>query len=91
MRQSGRTSRTVDFVVDQLYQCGQAIATDHIAFEYKISMAKLENFITKVIDRINSSSYGSLKVEYNIQKVNDIYVVHFRTVRTVKTNKDDTK
>ncbi len=40
------------------------------------------------MDRIKSSSYGSLKVEYNIQKVNDIYVVHFRTV---KTNKDDTK
>lgn len=84
MRQTGRTSRIVDFVVDQLFQTGQCITTDHIAFEYKISMRQLENFITKVLDRIEKASHGSLKAEFNIQKVNDIYVVHFKTKKVEK-------
>ena len=79
-----QANRFIDFVVDQLFQTGQCITTDHIAFEYKISMRQLENFITKVLDRIEKASHGSIKAEFNIQKVNDIYVVHFKTKKVEK-------
>ena len=89
MRQTGRTSRIVDFVVDQLFQFGQCISTDHVAYEYEnLSMSGLTNFVTKVLDRVKQHTQGTKKAEYNVQKVNNIYVVHFRMVKA--NNDDDT-
>jgi hypothetical protein len=82
MRATGRTSRIVDFVVDQLFQHGQCVSTDHITYENdRISMTELIPFVTKVIERIKHSTQEKNKAIYNIQKVNDIYVVHFKMVK----------
>ena len=46
MRQTGRTSRIVDFAIDQLYSVGEVILTDHTAFEYPgITQSKIQFFI----------------------------------------------
>lgn len=82
MRQTGRTSRIADFAINQLFETGQCIVTDHIAFEYdSLSMRNLENLITKVLDGVKYKSYGSKKGQYKIHKVEEIYVVHFRMTK----------
>lgn len=87
MRATGRTSRIVDFVVDELFQHGQCISTDHIAYEDdRISMTELIPFVTKVLERVKYSTQEKNKAIYNVQKVNDIYVVHFKMVK----NENDT-
>jgi hypothetical protein len=83
MRQSGRTSRIVDFAVDQLFSVGQVIVTDHVVFEYPESNTRqsVEFLTEKVRKRIEVSSYGTLGVNWKIEKFRGINVVHFKTYR----------
>jgi hypothetical protein len=79
MRQSGRTSRIVNFVVEQLFSVGRCIATDHIVFEYdKTTQVHIKDFIEKVERRIYADSYGRMKVSSKIIKVDDVYMVDFK-------------
>ncbi len=87
MRQTGRTSRIVDFVVDQLYNTGQCIATDHVMFEHSHdSIHMLRHLIEKVERRLDSASAGYLKVKSVIIRANEIPMVHFRLI---KNNKEE--
>lgn len=83
MRQTGRTTRIVDFIIDQLHSNGRCISTDHTAFEYQNGMvqATLHHLIELVERRINLHSRGTNSVESSICKLNGIYVVDF-TLRT---------
>ncbi len=83
MRQTGRTSRIVDFVVDQLHQNGRCIATDHVAYEYGSSLkhTDIKHFIELVEMRINLHSRGTNSVESSVCRLNGLTVVDF-TVRT---------
>ncbi len=40
MRQSGRTSRIIDFAIDQLFSVGEVIVADHTAFEFRTAGIK---------------------------------------------------
>lgn len=79
MRQTGRTSRIADFVVDQLYHYGRCIATDHIAYEYSSSLkaTNIKHFIELVEQRINLHSRGTKLVESSVCKLNGLTVVDF--------------
>jgi hypothetical protein len=79
MRQTGRTSRIIDFVVGQLFSIGRCIATDHIVFEYdKTSQINVKHFIERVERRISIDSHGRMKVNSKIIKVDDVYMVDFK-------------
>jgi hypothetical protein len=81
MRQSGRTTRIIDFTIQQLFSVGECIVTDHAAFEYPDQMrnAILENIIERVKTRLETQSYGRLTCEGTIERVNKIKVIHFIT------------
>jgi ribosome biogenesis protein Nip4 len=79
MRQTGRTSRIINFVVDQLFSVGRCIATDHTVFEFdKLPMKNLDFFIRKVEERILISSNGEMKVSSKVIRVDDVYMVDFK-------------
>ena len=48
MRQTGRTTRIVQYVAEQLYNVGTCIATDHIVYEYTPTFKMLHHFREKV-------------------------------------------
>lgn len=83
MRQTGRTSRIVNFAVDQLFSVGRVVVTDHISFEFKVTKRHINHFIDRVRDRILYDSRGSLTCDVDIIKIKDFYVVDFR----IKSNK----
>lgn len=51
MRQTGRTSRIVDFTIDQLFSCGNVIVADHHVFEFNSSRKANEHLIDLVYRR----------------------------------------
>jgi hypothetical protein len=79
MRQTGRTSRIINFVVEQLYNVGRCIATDHIVFEYeKVSQRAIHYFIERVQRRIDTETGGTKKVKSKIITIDELYMVDFK-------------
>jgi len=87
IRQSGRTTRIMDFTIEQLCSVGECIITDHTVFEYpgKITNAYLKEFIKRVNDRLQYQTSGYKSCKGEIKKLDDIKVVHFK----LKQNKED--
>jgi len=82
MRQTGRSSRIIDFVIDQLFSVGQVIVTDHIVFEYdKITQKQLTHFIDRVERRFKLACQDTIILKADIIRVKEFYVVHFYTRR----------
>ncbi len=87
MRQSGRTTRIANFVVEQLYASGQCIATDHVMYEYSgriNSTRALRNLIDKVREQIRIGSGGRLECSHRIVRIErgGIPMVHFELTHT---------
>ena len=83
MRQTGRTSRIVNFVIDQLHSVGEVIVTDHIAYEFSaVSQAQLIYFIDKVKDTFERSIHAKdWTVKHEFHKVGETPVVRFKLER----------
>ena len=88
MRQTGRTSRIVDFAIDQLFSCGNVIVADHHLFEIDSSRKANELLIDLVYRRwegCHAHDFPSLNLNFkrqNLQnKIGDGHrpfeVVHF--------------
>lgn len=81
MRQTGRTSRIVDFVIDQLHQNLECVATDHTAYEFGARAdGSLRNFIDRVKRRLHETSNGRMTCEGEIISLgrgSRLSVVHF--------------
>ena len=79
-RQSGRTTRIVDFTIEQLCSVGECIITDHTVFEYPkmITNSHLKNFIERVNNRLKFQTNGNMSCTGKIKKIDDIKVVHFK-------------
>lgn len=81
-RQTGRTTRIVDHIVEQLFSVGECISTDHICFEYEnISSQHLLHLIEKVKRRVEIESNGVKTTKSNIFWVDTkkkIPMVHFK-------------
>jgi hypothetical protein len=83
MRQTGRTSRIVNFAIDQLYSVGEVIVTDHIAFEFStVSQAQLIYFVDKVKDTFEKSFHSKdWRVIHDFHKIGETPVIRFKLER----------
>jgi|LakMenE01Jun11ns_1017448.scaffolds.fasta_scaffold9903381_3 hypothetical protein len=89
MRQSGRTTRIANFVVDQLYTCGKCIATDHVAYDLRgDSFRMLTHLIDKVKEQIRINSNGRLQCNHRIVRLEGtgIPVVYFELIHVGEDN-----
>lgn len=82
MRQTGRTTRIVHYVVEQLYNVGTCVATDHIAYEYGATEDMLKHFVEKVRREIDIKSYGSKKIKTTYLTIENIRYVKFELIQS---------
>jgi hypothetical protein len=72
MRQTGRTSRIVDFAIDQLFSCGNVIVADHYVFESDSPKRANDHLIDLVYRRwesCHSHNLPHLKLEFYRESV----------------------
>lgn len=82
MRQTGRTTRIVQYVVEQLYNVGTCVATDHAVYEYEPKLSMLKHFEDKVKQEIADRSCGSKAVKTTNKKVDGIPYIKFELINT---------
>jgi len=87
MRQTGRTSRIINFVVDQLMSTGYVVATDHCEYEGVHSLDNLNEFSSRVIARIHKETKSKVLVRVNIfnRPGTKINLISFELVNNPKT------
>lgn len=79
-RQTGRTTRIIQYVVEQLYSVGICIATDHTMYEFTPDMEMLEFFKEKVEREVQFRSYGSKKIKTSDVDIEGIPYIKFEFV-----------
>jgi hypothetical protein len=80
LRQTGRTTRIVNYIVEQLYSVGTCIATDHIVYEFAPTIKMLDP-LKKLVEReVQFRSYGSKTVKISNVNIEGIPYVEFRLV-----------
>ena len=80
MRQTGRTTRIVQYVIEQLYSVGTCVATDHVAYEFGATRQILNHFEEMVRREMELRSYGSKKIKTTHLKVEEIPYIKFEVV-----------
>ena len=80
IRQTGRTTRIVQHVVEQLYGVGTCIATDHIVYEFTTEIKMLKHFKEMVEREVQFRSYGSQTVKTSHMNIEGIPYVKFELV-----------
>ena len=80
LRQTGRTTRIVQYVVEQLYSVGTCVATDHIVYEFAPKIKMLKHFKEMVKQEVKFRSHGSKKVKTTNLKIGEIPYVKFELV-----------
>jgi len=81
-RQTGKTARIINHVVDQLFSVGKCISTDHTTFEFeKLSKDQIDYFIEKVERRMTFESNGLAKVNSRILDIDGKKMVEFTLVK----------
>jgi hypothetical protein len=89
LRQTGRTSRIVDFAIDQLFTVGSTIVTDHTALESSLVGYNLDPSIDNLIHRIHDrfrfyNTSPNKKLAHRKIKADNIPMVRFEVVQIVK-------
>lgn len=82
MRRTGRTTKIVQYVVDQLYSVGTCVATDHVAYEFDKAGQMLDHFEKMVIREIDLRSQGLKKIKTTPLKVDGIPYIKFEVVHS---------
>jgi cob(I)alamin adenosyltransferase len=78
-RQTGRTSRIINHIVEQLFSVGECLATDHTSYEYEnIPEYSIDYFIEKVENKVKIESFGSKKVEFSKLDIDGKIFVKFK-------------
>jgi hypothetical protein len=80
MRQTGRTTRIVQYVIEQLYSVGTCVATDHVAYEFGATRQILKHFEEMVRREMELRSHGSKKIKTTHLKVEDIPYIKFEVI-----------
>jgi hypothetical protein len=80
IRQTGRTTRIVQHVVEQLYGVGTCIATDHIVYEFTPEIKMLKHFKEMVKQEVKFRSHGYKKVKTSNVNIEGIPYVKFELV-----------
>lgn len=96
MRQTGRTTRIVDFVVQQLLETGQCICTDHTAFEVNgVTQKHFQFLIDSVALRIRLmlAKYEdyNLRAEFDRTERGGIPCIWFQLIRESKESSRSAK
>lgn len=81
MRQTGRTTRIISHVIEQLFNHGECIVADHVAYEFKdrMTLKVLNYFIERVERAVEDRSRSSKnRVVSKVVTVNGIKMVHFK-------------
>jgi hypothetical protein len=86
LRQTGKTTRIANFVIDQLHSVGEVIVTDHTSFEFPESntMSSIRNLIEKVEKLDEANSPGNRRVGWEIFEAQDTTLVRFKMNITQK-------
>lgn len=92
-RQTGRTTRIINFVIDQLYSAGEVIVTDHVSFEYrgKIHKTDIQIFVDRIIKSLHATSPAfdwSKELLYEIKELDGIKLVHFKMNNEIPGSKE---
>ena len=79
VRQTGRTSRIIDFTVNQLFETGAVIITDHISFEFETTFKQLDHFVQQVYRRVDLHLRGrkNKRLKHKYTKIDSIPVIIF--------------
>jgi hypothetical protein len=84
LRQTGRTSRIVDFAIDQLFTVGSTIVTDHTALEGHDIKTATDSIISSVNDRfLLNNKVKNHKLVHRKIKVENITMIRFDVVPIV--------
>lgn len=82
-RRSGRTTRIANFVVDQLFDVGECIVSDHSIFEDPSNPLEKLRHLSMVVDLIAGvQSRGEMLVDSRIVRIegSKYSVVHFTAI-----------
>ena len=82
-RRSGRTTRIANFVVDQLFDVGECIVSDHSIFEDPSWPMNKLNHLSGVVEKIAEvQSNGEMLVDSRIVRIegSKYSVVHFTAI-----------
>ena len=77
MRQTGRTSRIANFVVEQLFNVGTCIATDHVVYEHTASSKHVRHLEEMVKRDIEIKTKGRNSVKTTVLKIEGVPYVKF--------------
>lgn len=80
MRQTGRTTRIVHHVIEQLLNVGTCVATDHVVYEYEPTARMLDNFEEKVKREVEFRTLGLHGVNVKRIRVEGVPYVKFELV-----------
>jgi hypothetical protein len=80
LRQTGRTTRIVQHVVEQLYSVGTCVATDHIVYEFTPKIKMLKHFKEMVEREVQFRSHGSKTIKTSYVNIEEIPYVKFELV-----------
>ena len=85
LRQTGKTTRIANFVIDQLHSVGEVIVTDHTSFEFPESSntSSINNLIEKVEKFDAANSPGNRKIEWEILDVQGVKLVRFKISKQI--------
>ena len=85
LRQTGRTTRIANFVVDQLQSSGEVIVTDHTSFEFPESnnSSSIKLLIEKVERLDEANSPGNRKIEHKIIELDNLKLIRFKLIKTL--------
>jgi hypothetical protein len=85
LRQTGKTTRIANFVIDQLHSVGEVIVTDHTSFEFPESnnTSSIRNLIEKVEKLDAANSPGNRRVVWEIFDMQDTKLIRFRMNKTI--------
>lgn len=80
LRQTGKTTRIANFVIDQLHSVGEVIVTDHTSFEFPESgnTSSINNLIEKVERFDAANSAGNRKIEWGIFEAQGVKLIRFK-------------
>ena len=81
MRSTGKTTRFINFVIEQLLSSGQCIATDEDFYTGLVPKKTMYIFAKKIEKRIENEIPGNRKLEWETTVVNEIPVFHFKLLK----------
>ena len=89
LRQSGKTTRIANFVIDQLHSVGEVIVTDHTSFEFPDidNMSSIRNLIEKVEKLDAANSPGNRRIGFEIFDSQNTKLIRFRMNKTLNEMK----